>query len=584
MKKVVHLSVWTAFFVVLSCFWGVYRGEAFLVILYGSEPSPVDIAMEENASDHAQSGDCTWDSANVTTITLNGDSISVDGPGVTVDGTIATITAGGNYLLSGTLNDGRMIVDSDDDLMVRLILNGVNITSSANAPISVNSAEKTVIILAEGSVNTVTDPASYTFENPTDDEPNAAVFSKDDLSLCGSGSLTVNANCNDGLACKDGLVINGGNLSIHAVDDGIRGKDYIVVKRGAIEVLAGGDALKSDNDSDPTMGYILVESGSLTLTSTGGDGFDAATDTLIKNGTIIVKTGGGSGVAPGEDSTKGIKGAQCVIVDRGTFTIDSSDDAIHSNTEILLDDGNYTLSSGDDAIHADATITINDGAINILKSVEGIESKAITVNGGIIHVAASDDSINSTAGTDVEGDDGSCASIHGGTIVLTATTGDGLDSNGDIVMTDGTVIIHGPSKDPEVIVDYNGTFNISGGLFIGSGSSSNMTEAPSSSSSQNSLKAMFSTRLAASTLFHLQTSAGADVITFRPVHQYQSIVFSSSALEKGKTYSIYTGGTYSGGTNTDGVCTGGTYSGGTLFNTFTVTQTVTQIGGGGPRP
>jgi len=228
MKKVVHLSVWTVFFVVLSSFSGVYRGEAFLVILYGSEPSPVDVAMDANASDHAESGDCTWDSANVTTITLNGDSISVDGPGVTVNGTIATITAGGDYLLGGTLNDGRMIVDSDDDLTVRLILNGVSITSSANAPISVDSAEKTVIVLADGSVNTVTDPASYTFENPADDEPNAAVFSKDDLSVCGGGSLTIHANYNDGLASKDGLVINGGNLSIHAVDDGIRGKDYIV--------------------------------------------------------------------------------------------------------------------------------------------------------------------------------------------------------------------------------------------------------------------------------------------------------------------------------------------------------------------
>jgi hypothetical protein len=188
----------------------------------------------------------------------------------TVNGTIATITAGGDYLIGGTLNDGRMIVDSDDDLIVRLILNGVTIASSANAPISVDSAEKTVIVLADGSVNTVTDPASYTFENPEDDEPNAAVFSKDNLSVCGGGSLTIHANYNDGLASKDGLVIDGGNLSIHAVDDGIRGKDYIVVKRGVIEVVAGGDALKSDNDSNTAKGYILVEAGRLTSRARGG--------------------------------------------------------------------------------------------------------------------------------------------------------------------------------------------------------------------------------------------------------------------------------------------------------------------------
>ncbi len=585
MEKVVYLSVFALFIVVVLGSLGVHGEEACSIILCGTvdEPdTPVEIAMSENASDHARSGDCTWDSANVTNITLNDDSISVDGTGVTVAGTIATITAGGDYLLSGTLNDGRIIVDSDDDLIVRLILNGINITSSTNAPISVNNAEKTVIILADDSVNTVTDPASYIFENPTDDEPNVAVFSKDNLSVCGCGSLIINANYNDGLASKDGLVINGGNLSIYAVDDGIRGKDYLVVKTGTITINAGGDALKADNDSDPTMGYILIEDGSINLTSTSADGFDAETDVLIKNGTITVTTGRGSGVKPGVDSTKGIKGTQCVIIDNGTFTINSSDDTIHSNTDILLDNGNYTLSTGDDAIHGDTTVVINNGSFNILKSVEGIESNSITFNGGAIHVAASDDAVNSTAGSDVEGNDGSYTYINGGYNVLTVTdAGDGLDSNGNIAMTDGTVIIHGPSRDPEVAVDYNGTFKISGGLLIGAGSSSNMTQAPSSSSSQNSLKVKFNTSLSASTLFHLQTSAGNDVITFQPAHQYQSIVFSSSAFEQGQTYSIYTGGTYNGGVNNDGVYSGGSYSGGKLYKTFNVTQRVTEISGTG---
>ncbi|MBN1516692.1 carbohydrate-binding domain-containing protein [Candidatus Sumerlaeota bacterium] len=504
------------------------------------------------------------------------------GTGVTVDGTSATITAGGDYLISGTLNAGQIRVESADDNIVKLILNGVNITSALNAPISVEQADKTVIILPPGSLNTVTDPASYTYVNSGDDEPNAAIFSKDDLSICGSGSLTINANYNDGLSCKDGLVINGGTLVVNAIDDGIRGKDYLVVKAGTITVNTAGDALKSDNDTDATMGYILIEDGTLNLTSTGADGFDAYTDALIKAGTITVTTGGGSGVTPSDlISTKGIKGTQCVIVDNGTFTINSSDDAIHSNTDVLLDNGTYTLYTGDDAIHGDATLTINSGTINILTCVEGIESNEITLNGGDYHVTASDDAMNSSAGTDVEGDDGSCSYVYGGHIVLTATVGDGWDGNGDLVMTDGTVIIHGPSSDPEVIVDYNGTFNISGGLFIGSGSSSNMTQAPSSSSSQNSLKVMFTSSYAATTLFHLQTSAGAEVITFRPTHQYRSIVFSSSALQTGTTYQIYMGGSHSG-VNTDGVYSGGTYTPGTLYTTFTVTQRVTSLGSSGP--
>ena len=535
----------------------------------------VDDAMNDNASNHEDSSDYIWDSTNVNNIVLNGDAITISGSGVTVDGSIATITSGGNYIISGTLNDGRIIVDSDDGLTVRLILNNVNITSTTNAPISVSSAEKTVIILADNTDNYVTDASNYVFDGSEDDEPNAAIFSKDNLSIYGNGSLTIDANYNDGIASKDGLVINSGTIHVNAVDDGIRGKDYLVIKTGAITINAGGDALKSDNDEDEDKGYILVEDGDIDITC-DADGFDAETDALIMGGTFNVTTGGGSNVTPGESSAKGIKGGKWVVIDDGTFDIDASDDAIHSNTSIVINSGVYTISTGDDAIHADDSIVINDGSIEIVNCVEGIESNVIVVNGGDISVVASDDCFNSTAGTSAEFDDGSCTYIYGGYIVLTTTGGDGLDSNGSIVMTDGTVIVHGPSNEPEVMFDYNGTFNISGGFLVSSGSSSHMTQAPSSSSAQNSLKMMFSSSLTASTIFHIEDSDGNDVVTFQPVHRYQSIVFSSSELVKGKTYTVYLGGT-STGENTDGLYSGGTYSGGTKFTTFTVSGTITLI-------
>ena len=513
-------------------------------------------AMDANTGDHEESGDYSWDSASATNIALSGDAIAVSGSGVTVDGSIATITSGGNYMISGTLNNGRIIVASEDGQIVRLILNNANITSMTNAPISINSAEKAVIILADNSSNTITDPNTYVFDNSGDDEPNAAIFSHDNLSIAGNGALTVQANYNDGIASKGGLVIHSGTMYVNAVDDGIRGKDYLVVKTGAITVNSGGDALKSDNDEDEEKGYILIENGDLHITS-DADGFDAETDVLITNGVFRVNTGGGSSVTPGENSAKGIKGAKLVVIDNGTFNIDASDDAIHSKSGLVINAGTYTIASGDDAIHADASLAINEGTINVETCVEGIESNVIVINAGNINVVASDDSMNSTAGTDVESDDGSCTYIYGGYIVLTAINGDGLDSNGSIVMTGGTVMIHGPSNQPEVMYDYNGTFMISGGFFVASGSSSPMTQSLSSNSTQNSVTIIFNSPLGASTIFHIADSAGNDIVTFQPIHAYQSITFSSPELVNGNTYTIYTGGI--------------------AYTTFTVSDTLTVI-------
>lgn len=532
-------------------------------------------AMAENAVNHENSDDYSWNSGTTITITLNQETITASGAGVSINGSVATITSGGNYIISGTLNNGRIIVDSNDKATVRLILANANITCSTQAPISVASAEKTIIILADNSANFITDGSRYVFDNADDDEPNAAIFSKDNLSIFGNGALTIDAHYNDGIGSKDGLIIKSGTIHIDAVDDGIRGKDYLVIQDGNLTINAGGDALKSDNDDEANMGYILIEGGNINITS-AADGFDAETDVLVTGGTLNLKTGGGSSVIPGDNSAKGIKGSKWVVLDGGTFYINASDDAIHSNARIVINAGVYSISTGDDAIHADSSLIINDGTIDITQSVEGVESYSVAVNGGKISVVASDDCFNSTAGTDTEGNDNSCTYLHGGYLVLNTSRGDGLDSNGSIVMTNGTVIIHGPSSAPEVMFDYNGTFKITGGLLISSGSYSNMTQAPSSSSTQNSLRIMFRAANSASTIFHVADSNGNNIVTFQPLHNYQSIVLSSSGLVKGKTYSVYLGGS-STGENTDGVFSAGTYSPGTKSTTFTVSGVITSI-------
>jgi hypothetical protein len=153
--------------------------------------------LAENQKTHEDVGDYVWETAAEVSIGLNGDSITAGGDGVNVNGQIVTITSAGTYNLSGSLSDGQIIVDTADEEVVRLILNGVEIACSTSAPIYIKNAEKVVIILAEGTENNLTDGAAYVYSDPAVDEPNAALYSASDLSLYGSGSLSVTGNYND---------------------------------------------------------------------------------------------------------------------------------------------------------------------------------------------------------------------------------------------------------------------------------------------------------------------------------------------------------------------------------------------------
>jgi len=533
--------------------------------------------LAANGASHEDAADTVWNSSDVIPIVLNGSSITADSAGVTVSGTTATITAAGTYSLSGSLTNGQIVVKAKSDAIVRLILNGVNITNTTNSPIFSSKADKTVIILAEGTENVVSDGKTYVFADPNTTEPDAAIFSKTNLTIGGSGSLTVTGNYADGIACKDGLIIESGTLNVTSADDGIRGKDYLIVKGGKITVNAVGDGLKSTNDSDVTLGYVLVTGGKIDVTA-GGDGISAETDAMFADGTINIISGGGNTVTIAEDaSAKGIKAGVELVVDGGTFTIDSADDSLHSNTNVTINGGNITLATNDDAVHAESAVTVNDGTLHITKCVEGLEGALVAVNQGDIDIVASDDGMNATYGDDVENNDGSCLYIHGGKIYINALIGDGVDSNGNILMTGGTLIIDGPQSQPEVAVDCNGTFAVNGGLFVATGpNSGNMIETPSTSSTQCCLKATCTSMLSASTLFHIQNASGTDIVTFKPAKKCYYLLVSSPDLVKGSSYSIYTGGS-STGTIDDGLYSGGTYSGGTLKKSFTISKTITSV-------
>jgi hypothetical protein len=538
---------------------------------------------------------------DTTYVTLGGDAIIVEGEGASVDAGVVTITSAGTYSISGTLNDGQIIVDTQDEETVYVILDGVDITCSTSAPIYVSNAEKTVITLADGSENTVTDGASYAFEDAESDEPDAAIFSHDDLTINGNGSLVVNANYNDGITSKDDLKITGGTITVNAVNDGVKGRDSIGFLDGTITVYAGGDGLQSSNDEDVEEGYVVIEGGTLSIIA-GLDGIQAETSLAVSGGEITIVTGGGSVSSSGSswggrglegnpnqttESAKGLKAGTDLTIMDGVIEIDSLDDAIHSNGSITIDAGDLLIASGDDGIHADVALTINGGSLNITESYEGLESEVITINDGTVYLTASDDGVNATSSSDSEagpqpmwgpggsGSGDSYVYINGGYIVVNAN-GDGLDANGSIAMTAGTVIVNGPTNDGNGPLDYLGTFDISGGYLVAVGSSG-MAQAPSTTSTQYSVMYNYGSAQAAGTLVHIETESGQDVLTFAPAKQYQSVLLSTPELENGTTYVIYSGGS-SSGIASDGLYSGGTYAGGAQLANFTITGVVTSAG------
>jgi len=421
------------------------------------------------------------------------------------------------------------------------------------------------------------------------DEPNAAVYSRSDLTISGSGSLTVDANYNDGVASKDGLTIESGTIAVSSVDDGIRGRDYIVVKGGVLNLDVAGDGLKSDNSENATLGYISIENGIVDIVS-GGDAISAHTNVLITGGNFNLKTGGGSGVTVAANaSAKGVKGATSVKIEGGILAINSADDGVHSNGAITINGGSLAVSTGDDGIHADASITINNGEIDITKSYEGIEAPVVTINDGEIHVVSSDDGVNMGVDSGIipgPAQPGTRFSLYSGTYYLyinggylaVNALGDGLDSNGAIVMKGGIVIVNGPSSDMNSALDHV-AFNITKGYLVTAGSSG-MALSPGDLSTQYSVMLNFQTANQAGTLISVRASNGTELFTFKPTRRYQSVIFSMPDLSLGSTYDVYIGGSHTGAVK-DGLFSGGTYTPGTKYTSFTITSKVTRLGPSG---
>ena len=515
----------------------------------------------------------TYEESRAVYVTLSDDGITGETDGVVINGQTVTITAEGTYIFSGTLSEGQIVVDADN-AKVQIVFDNVDITCASSAAVYVKSAEKVFVTLAEGSQNTLRNTDEYVAidDNNIDD----VIFAKSDLTLNGTGSLTIVSAEGHGIVSKDDLKITGGTYDITAAGHALSEKDSVRIADGTFILTAEKDGIHAENADDEETGYIYIADGDFTITS-DGDGMDASNIVQIEDGTFDITAGGGAansqkthesdmpgggmsqnierpdgesmprmGEKPdGENmpqdtttdesgtSTKGIKAGGGMYLNGGTYQIDSADDSIHSNANITIADGTYTLATGDDGVHADDALTVNGGTITVTESYEGLEGLTVTINDGTIDITASDDGIN-TAGEKME--------LNGGYIHILAG-GDGVDSNGDLTINGGEIYIDGPSDNGNSAIDYGDRSSayVNGGTLVAIGSSG-MAEVMSDSSKQKVLMVKLGEQMEAGNVV-LTDSEGNVIVSYTALKTYDCVIISTAEVESGATYTLTTSGT-----------------------------------------
>lgn len=408
-----------------------------------------------------------YDESECIKITLQSDTAQSDSKDVKIDGNVVTITAEGNYLLTGELQ-GQIIVQADKSDKIQLVLDGANVSCSNSAALYVSQADKVFVTTAAGSENSFETTGEYV--NIDDHNIDGAVFSRDDITFNGEGMLKVVSASGNGLVCKDDLVITSGSYEITADKHGLEGKDSVRIANGDIVIKAEEDGIHSGNDEDDTVGYTYIAG------------------------------------------------------------------------------GNITLTVGDDGIHSDTQLVVAGGKIQVTESYEGLEGLCIEIAGGEIDVKASDDGLNAAGGNDGSGMKGRFGEdpfavnedtnifISGGKVTVDAD-GDGIDSNGNLYVSGGEVVVYGPTNSANGALDYNGSAAITGGSVIALGARG-MAQNFGSDSTQCSILVSFQSSKAAGTTVELKDKNGQVLMSCVSEKSFDCAVLSCGDIQVGETYTV----------------------------------------------
>lgn len=528
---------------------------------------------------HYSEQDLSWDTSSETAIDLSNPTAT---DGVTVEDGTLTITKAGTYKLSGEYQ-GQIKVETADSDAVRLVLDNANITNSSGAALNVVNADEVILYSASGTTNTISDGADYTATG--EDDPDAVVYSKADLTIAGEGTLKVNGNHEDGIHTSDGLVIASGTLEVNAANTGIKGKDYVDILGGTINVTAQQDGIKSTNDTDEGKGWTRLSNGTVTVNA-GDDGFKASRVVEISGGSLTV-----------EQSDEGIE-AQYINVSGGDVNVTSADDGM--NASLKTSDSESTDSSANTSDTADQQQNNQqqgslpggqqNGTSNQQQQGTGqsqppamsgtsqdgtsqngasgtAQQQNNTQNQGNQNMgqppampggnAQDGTSQNGTTGTGQQGMGqppqggmpgggggtfevvDAAINVSGGNITVNAE-GDGIDSNGVTTLSGGTLIVNGPSQGGNAALDTNGDLLLNGATVL-SGSTADMFEAPSTNSTSGYLKLTNSSGFEQGSTVQVADSSGKVVANYKVTKSnVQLVLVSSSSIVKGQSYTAYT--------------------------------------------
>jgi len=484
----------------------------------------------------------TW-SADATLISLSDSEIVVEGSGATVKDSIVNINKAGTYVLSGKLSDGQIVVEATKDDTIQLVLNGAEIISLSGSPLYAMQSEELIITLADGTQNSLTDGGlNFQYADTVEEEPNAALFSKDDLTINGNGALLVNGGFNNGIGSKENLLIESGEITVNAANHALRGNDSVTILDGRLTLNAANDGIQTNNSEDSSLGFVLIESGEISINA-AQDGIQADSAVRINGGNLTVRTASLSSSDSDSDSYKAIKAGTQVTISDGTFSIESPDDGIHSDGDISISGGVFDIATGDDGIHAEGELTISDGVFRVSQSYEALEASHIIISGGEFDLFASDDAINAAGEDDTATSNGwgwgagdFSITISGGKIRFVAG-GDGLDSNGTIDFTGGEMIGIINSSADNGAVDADGSVTFSGATLIYGGTGTGAV--PGTNASQSYL--FLSSGISAGNELTVQKD-GITLMSYTPDADLRYLVFSSPDIVAGESYEIHSNG------------------------------------------
>lgn len=514
-----------------------------------------------------------YDEDTATAITLSDDASSCDSSSVSISDNTITITDEGTYLLTGSLSDGQVIVNADDK-KVQLVLDSVDINCDTSAALYVKAADKVFVTLASDSKNTLSNTNDFVAID--DNNIDAVIFSKDDLTLNGSGTLTVTAKYGHGIVSKDDLVITSGTYQITAAKHALSGQDSVRIADGILTLNAGTDGIHSENTDDDAKGFIYIANGDISITA-DSDGFDAEETLQVDGGNIEVYAG-----------DDGLHSDDDLIITAGTINVTKSYEGLEGMT-VTIEDGDISVVSSDDGINASGDGTSgessqggtppekpddsdstedrpeppngfdkNDNSSADSNSDSNTNSKPADLpdgnagpgdgnggpgggNGGPGGGNGGPDGSNGGLGGGMEeATDYNLIQISGGKIYINAS-GDGIDSNGNLTVTGGEIYVDGPTSGGDGALDCSGTALISGGTVIAVGSSG-MAENFDSSSAQGSMITTVSDSMITGDIT-LTDSEGNTIVSYSPSKEYSSVVISCADLKEGETYTLVAGDT-----------------------------------------